>query len=196
MSNINHRLPPGQYIVDDLPVMHEGETPFVDLDAYRFRIFGLVKDEVKLNFSSFSALPRKEISADFHCVTRWTKLDVLWEGVSPLEIMKLIELKSEAKYIMIKSFGGYATNLSLDDFLENDVLFALKLDGEPLPSEYGGPVRLVVPRLYAWKSAKWVTGIEFISENKPGYWESRGYHMRGEPWAEERNGIININDKR
>jgi len=172
--------------------MHEGDIPKIDLDAFRFRIFGLVENEVKMNFMTFQALPRREINADFHCVTKWTKLNVLWEGVPTKEILKLCNPEPSAKYVMISSFGDYFTNLSIEDFLGNDVLFALKLDNELLKPQYGGPIRLVVPRLYAWKSAKWVRGVEFMAENKPGYWESRGYHMRGDPWAEERYGDLNI----
>lgn len=186
MSKEKDRIPPGQYIVNEIPVMHEGNVPDIDFDAYRLHIFGLVENEVKIDFRTLSSLPKSDIKADFHCVTRWTKLDVLWEGVSSNEILQLVKPKPDAKFVMIRAFGGYATNLAMEDFLDVNVLFALKLGGKTLTAEYGGPVRLVVPKLYAWKSAKWVNGVEFMAENNPGYWESRGYHLRGEPWAEER----------
>lgn len=186
MSKVRDRIPPGQYLVKDIPVLHEGDIPNIDPDNYRFRIFGLVDKEVSIDFTTFLNLPQKIVKVDFHCVTRWTKLDLLWEGVPPEEILKLVKIKPEAKYVMIHAYGGYTTNLTIDDFLSDDVLFAFKLEGENLPPEYGGPVRLVVPKLYAWKSAKWVNGVEFMTDNKPGFWECRGYHLRGEPWAEER----------
>ena len=171
MSDEKNRVPPGQYLVKKIPILHEGSIPDIDFDAYRFRLFGLVEKEVKIDFATFSSISRKEIIADWHCVTHWSKLDIRWEGVPTEEIIKLVKLKPGVKSVMIHAFGGYTTNLTLADFLEDDVLFAFKLEGEELSPENGGPIRLVVPKLYAWKSAKWVNGVEFMKENKPGFWE-------------------------
>jgi len=187
MSNEN-RIPPGQFLTEKIPVLHEGEIPHIELDSWRLNIFGLVEEEIEIDFETFKSLQKKLKTSDFHCVTHWSKLNVTWEGIPSTEVVKIARVKPEAKFVMIHSYGGYSTNLSMEDFLSDDVLFALKLEGKELSPEHGYPVRLVVPKLYAWKSAKWVKGIEFMEKNKPGYWESRGYHIRGEPWAEERFG--------
>jgi DMSO/TMAO reductase YedYZ molybdopterin-dependent catalytic subunit len=190
LNDIKSRTPPGQYLVSKMSVLHEGDIPKIDIDSWLLKLFGLVEKEISIDFSTFTKLPQKRITADFHCVEKWSKLDVIWEGVQSLEIIKLVKIKPEAKFVMIHSYGGYSTNISLNDFLSNDVLFATKLNDKTLALEYGFPVRLVVPKLYAWKSAKWVSGVEFIAKDIPGYWESRGYHMRGDPWNEERFGSL------
>lgn len=178
--------PPGQFITEKFPVLTFGAAPKIDLDTWNFKVFGLVDEEFTLGWEQFMNLDKLLVDAEFHCVTQWSKLENTWEGVGFLELMKLIKPKSEAKYVMVHCYGGYSTNLSLDVVLDDDVLFAYNHDGEPLASEHGGPLRFVVPKRYGWKSAKWVNGLEFMSEDKPGFWEVRGYHMEGDPWKEER----------
>jgi len=180
------RIPPGQRAVEKLPVLHVGHLPSIDLSKWTFTVSGLVEKELKLSYAEFIALPRVKVLSDVHCVTGWSKLNNLWEGVSTSEIRKLANLLPEAKFVIVHAFGGFTTNLSLDDFFWSDVLFAINHDGKPLTLEHGHPIRLIVPRLYFWKSAKWVEKIEFTKEDKPGFWESRGYHIRGDPWKEER----------
>jgi DMSO/TMAO reductase YedYZ molybdopterin-dependent catalytic subunit len=183
-----NRVPPGQELTEKWPALHYGSVPKIDIDEWQFRIFGLVEKERSLGYKEFSALPQVKVFSDIHCVTGWSKLDNLWEGVSSGEIRKLVDILPEAKYVMVHAAGGFSTNIPLDDFFQPDVLFALKHDGQPLTEAHGGPVRLVVPRLYFWKSAKWVAGVEFMAENKRGFWEEGGYHIHGDPWKEERYG--------
>ncbi|VEP14814.1 Uncharacterized oxidoreductase YuiH [Hyella patelloides LEGE 07179] len=179
------RVPPGQYLAKGFPVLSYGATPQISQDKWVFKIFGLAKEKT-LGWSDFMALPQHEFTADFHCVTRWSKLDVKWQGIKVLDFMKLVELERKATHILQHCYGGYTTNLTLEDFLLEENFFAHTLDGEALPPDHGGPMRLVVPHLYAWKSAKWINGIEFCNQEKLGFWEKNGYHRRGEPWAEER----------
>ncbi len=149
-------------------------------------ITGLIEERVVLTYSQFTALPQVRVFSDVHCVTGWSKLNNTWDGVSSQTIYDLAKVNSEAKYVLVKSEGGFTANLTLEDFLEEDVLFATGHDDQPLTPEHGGPVRLVVPRLYFWKSAKWATGLEFSDEDRPGFWELAGYHNHGDPWLEER----------
>ena len=181
-----NRVPPGQHLTSKWPVLHYGQASIIDPSKCTFTILGLVEHECKLTFAEFNALPRVTVASDIHCVTSWSKLDNLWEGVSTATIRDLIKIKPEAAFVIVHAAGGFTTNLSLDDLFQPDVLFTLKHDGKPLAPEYGYPVMLVVPRLYFWKSAKWVTGVEFVAEDRPGFWESAGYHNRGDPWKEER----------
>jgi len=183
-----NRLPPGQRLTDKWPVLHYGKVPNIDVKKWTFRITGLVEKERTLTFDEFVKLPQIEVFSDIHCVTSWSRLNNTWEGVSTGTIAEIAGIKPEAKYVMVKGEGGFTTNLPLEDFLNEDALFALKHDGKPLTAEHGGPVRLVVPQLYFWKSAKWVTGIEFKARDDPGFWEKAGYHMHGDPWKEERYG--------
>lgn len=183
-----NRLPPGQHLVDRWPVLHYGGVPNIKPDKWTFRIHGLVEDERTLSYKEFTSLPMVEVFSDIHCVTTWSRYNNLWEGVSTSIIKDLVAIKEEAAYVMVEGENGFTTNLSLSDFFEEDALFALKHDGKPLEAGHGGPVRLVVPRLYFWKSAKWVTGLRFMAENEPGFWERNGYHMHGDPWTEERYG--------
>ncbi len=182
------RIPPGQRISDELIIFHYGAVPDIDVSRWTFKISGLVKKEKTINYLEFMSLPMVKVSSDAHCVTGWSKLDNLWEGVSTGVIGELAGILPEAKFVMIHSVGGFTTNLSLSDFFEPDVLFAARYNDELLAHEHGFPVRLVVPGLYFWKSAKWVVGIEFMEKDKPGFWESHGYHIRGDPWKEERYG--------
>jgi DMSO/TMAO reductase YedYZ molybdopterin-dependent catalytic subunit len=180
------RVPPGQRVVDGWPVLSYGLVPKIDLATWEFRIWGEVEDEVTFTWEEFMALPRTSITSDIHCVTAWSKLDNAWEGVAFREVMKHVRLKPEAHHAMVHSFGGYTTNLPLADLDDDDVLFAYGHNGEDLTPDHGWPLRLVVPKLYFWKSAKWVRGLRFMTDDRPGFWEMYGYHMRGDPWKQER----------
>ncbi|MFH1003245.1 MAG: sulfite oxidase-like oxidoreductase [Chloroflexota bacterium] len=181
-----NRVPPGQKLTGKWPVLHYGGVPGTDISRWRFTITGLVAAERQLSYEEFLALPAVTVFSDIHCVTRWSRLDNLWEGPSSAVIRDLCPILPQARFVMVHSADGYTTNLSLDDFFQPDVLFVLKHNGQPLTPEHGYPLRLIVPRLYLWKSAKWVTGVEFLPEDKPGFWESYGYHNHGDPWLEER----------
>lgn len=183
-----NRVPPGQRVTENWPVLHYGGVPRIDAANWRLRLFGLVEKEQSLSFPEFLALPFVRVFSDVHCVTGWSRLDNLWEGVSPSVLNDLVKIMPEAKFAIIHAAGNFTTNLSLKDLFQDDVLFAIKHNGRPLTPDHGAPVRLVVPRLYFWKSAKWVTGVEFTSEERLGFWESHGYHNRGDPWKEERYG--------
>ncbi len=180
------RVPPGQHLVKEWPILHAGAVSRIDPGNWKFLIFGLVAAETELSYQEFTALPMVKVRSDIHCVTTWTLLDNMWEGVSSGTIRDLCPPLPSAKFVIVHATGNWTTNLSLDDFLQPDVLFALRHNGLPISPEHGAPVRLVVPRLYFWKSAKWVTAIEYSGEDRPGFWESRGYHNRGDPWTEER----------
>jgi DMSO/TMAO reductase YedYZ molybdopterin-dependent catalytic subunit len=180
------RIPPGQYLTEKFPVLTTGPTPKVNLDRWRLRLWGNVAQEVEFTHPQFQDLPRVTIVSDFHCVTRWSMLDSTWEGVHIREIINQIDIVSSTRFVMVHAYGQYTTNLPLADLIDEDVLFATHWNGEPLSIEHGGPVRLVVPKLYAWKSAKWVNGLEFLEYDEPGYWEQAGYHDHGAPWKEER----------
>ena len=180
------RLPAGQKVVEDWPVLTYGGTPRVEPNNWELRIFGLVEREVKLSWEQFTALPRTKVHCDIHCVTSWSHFDNDFEGVSIMELMKHVMPRPEAKAVMVHSFGGYTTNLLLSDLVREDNLLAYKHNGEDLAAPHGGPCRLVVPHLYFWKSAKWVRALEFIPKDMPGFWEQYGYHLRGDPWREER----------
>ncbi len=187
----DQRLPPGQVLTRKWPVLHAGATPhYADLNReWDLYIFGEVESKRRFTWAEFQALPRIRVHADMHCVTRWSKLDNTWEGVATRELVRHITLKPSARFVMVHCEQGFTTNLPLDDFVGEDCLFAMSHNGQPLEPDHGYPVRLVVPRLYAWKSAKWVRGIEFMTHDVPGFWERfehGGYHMRGDPWAEER----------
>ena len=180
------RIPPGQTLTTKWPVLTYGRTPRFDPERWRFRCFGAVEHEVSWTWSEFLALPRVAITSDVHCVTRWSKLDNHWEGVHIREIMSRLAVRPEAKFVLIHADPDYTTNLPLGDLVDDDVLLALKHDGRDLESDHGGPLRLVVPKRYFWKSAKWLRGFEFLDVNPPGFWEQNGYHMHADPWTEER----------
>jgi DMSO/TMAO reductase YedYZ molybdopterin-dependent catalytic subunit len=183
------RLPPGQSRTRKWPVLDAGGPPQIDLERWRFRVSGLVANPISWNWKEFQQLPRVKVFSDFHCVTRWSRLGNLWEGVSTIELVRLAGgALPEAKFVLVSGYdGGWTTNLPLSDFLAEDSLVALLHDGEPLATEHGGPARLLVPRLYAWKSAKWVAGVELLERDRAGFWEKNGYHMHGDPWTEERH---------
>jgi DMSO/TMAO reductase YedYZ molybdopterin-dependent catalytic subunit len=178
------RLPPGQYTVKDFPVLTAGPTPRTPLDEWSFSIEGAVARGSSWSWDEFRALPSETITRDIHCVTKWSKFDTLWEGVS---VDKLLEgIETGAEYISAFCDGGYTTNLPLDDVTGGKAWIAFQFGGEPLEPEHGGPARLLVPHLYFWKSAKWVRGLRLTDEDVPGFWELNGYHNRGDPWREER----------
>lgn len=180
------RLPPGQTLTEKWPVLSYGATPHVDLATWTFRCFGLVDAEVSWTWREFLALPRAESTSDVHCVTHWSRYDNHWTGVAVRELLGRVKIKPEATTVMVHAEQGYTTNVALADLQEDDVLLAYGHDGKDLPADHGGPCRLVVPKLYFWKSAKWVTGFEFLDVNTPGFWEVNGYHLHADPWKDER----------
>ena len=184
-QGMGDRVPPGQFLSNKFPVLTYGSTPVVDLGTWRFRMFGLVENEIELNWDQFTKLTWTTVTADFHCVTQWSSLDNTWEGVSFSDLIALAQPKPEAKFVMAHCFGGYTTNLPLEVVMEEGLL-AHKQDGEPLGEGHGWPLRLIIPSRYGWKSAKWLNGIEFIAEDAPGFWEQRGYNNNADPWKEER----------
>lgn len=185
-ARFGERLPPGQKLTDGWPVLHYGGIPAIELETWKFSIVGLVDSDVTFTWEQFMALPQTTLRSDVHCVTHWSKFENDWTGVHIRELMKHVTLKPEAKHVMVHSYGGYTTNIPLDEFTAEDVLFAHSHNGEPLANEHGWPLRLVVPKLYFWKSAKWVRGLVLMAEEKPGFWEMYGYHIHGDPWTEER----------
>jgi len=179
------RVPPGQFLTTKFPVLTYGPEPKIDIDTWEIRIFGLVEQEITLNWEQFSALQWTTTLAAFHCVTQWSQLDNTWEGVTFSDLIATTGPKPEAKFVMAHCYGGYSTNLPL--FLAMDEgLLAHKRAGDPLGMSHGWPLRLIVPSIYGWKSAKWVNGIELMANDRPGFWEQRGYHNEGDPWKEER----------
>ena len=178
--------PPGQFVTEKFPVLTFGPTPRIPTADWRFKVFGLVEEELSLDWEQFNNLPQVTLDAEFHCVTQWSKLQNTWQGILFTDLMKTITPNPEARYVMAHCYGGYTANVALDVLLDDDVLFAHSHDGKPLTPEHGGPMRLVVPKRYGWKSAKWVNGLEFMEQDAPGFWEMRGYHMEGDPWKEER----------
>jgi DMSO/TMAO reductase YedYZ molybdopterin-dependent catalytic subunit len=182
------RLPPGQIITKKWPVLHYGTVPAVDLSTWRFTVHGVVERPFELGWEELNALPQREVACDIHCVTRWSRYDNVFGGVPVQELLRRGGVRPEGRFALVHAEHGYSTNLPLSDLDRPDNLLALTHDGEPLPAEHGGPVRLLVPHLYFWKSAKWVKGLEILEEDYPGFWEQNGYHMRGDPWGEERFG--------
>ena len=181
------RIPPHQARTKKWPVLDASGPPRVDRQNWRLEVEGLVEAPGSFDWRELKELPRVKVFADMHCVTRWSRLGNLWEGVSTRELFSRVGVRPEARYALVHGYdSGYSTNLPLRDLLEEDVLLADTHDGQPLSAEHGGPVRLVVPRLYAWKSAKWVRGLELLAGDRAGFWENGGYHMRGDPWKEER----------
>jgi len=184
------RIPPGQSRTKKWPILDASGAPAIDLARWRLRLAGLVGKDVEWNWEEFVKLARTKVFADFHCVTRWSRLGNLWEGISTRHLLELAGgARPEARFVIAYGYDrGFSTNLSLADFLADDALVAIQHDGEAISTEHGGPARLIVPRLYAWKSAKWLARIELVEHDRPGFWEANGYHMRGNPWAQERYG--------
>ena len=184
-----HRVPPGQFLTNKFPVLHYGSVPeYRSLSGWDLRIFGQVEKPVRLGWEEVSSLPRLTQTVDIHCVTRWSKLDTTWSGVAWREMLKLVEVKPEATHILAHCEYGFTANLSLDVLDDDDTMLAIEYGGKPLEPDHGYPLRLLVPKRYLWKSAKWLRGIEFMAGDRPGFWERNGYHMEGDPWREERFG--------
>lgn len=187
------RVPPGQTRTRKWPVLQAGPVEHVDRAGWQLEVFGQVGSPVSFTLEQFQQLPRVKVYADFHCVTRWSRLDNLWEGVAMSELLMRAGIKPSARFVVLHALdGGWTTNIPLADFLADDALAADTHDGKPLSDDHGGPVRAVIPRLYAWKSAKWLRAIELTVENRPGHWEREGYHDHGDPWTEERFGSEEI----
>src|SRR2546428_1883059 len=180
------RVPPGQYLTEKWPVLHYGTVPKFEPKTWDLRVFGKVENELKWNWEEFRALDQALVQADMHCVTTWSRLDQRWEGVPFAKIVELAKPTADAKFVIAHSEYGFTANTPIEFCLRDDCLLALRANGEPLTAEHGSPLRLVVPRLYAWKSAKWLRGIEVSAGDKPGVWEKNGYNNRGDPWKEER----------
>jgi len=180
------RLPPGQHLTQDWPVLDLGLTPNVNRERWRLDVYGAVKTPLFWDFAQFSAQPQSTFISDIHCVTTWSRYDNQWEGLSTRALLDACRPKPDARFVSLESYDGYTTNLSLEDFSSDDALLAHTWQGTPIDRDHGGPVRVIVPHLYFWKSAKWLQRIEFREHDKPGYWEVRGYHNRGDPWEEQR----------
>jgi DMSO/TMAO reductase YedYZ molybdopterin-dependent catalytic subunit len=178
------RIPPGQYVVPDFPVLSAGPTPRTPLEEWSFTIQGAVDDAVSWTWEELLALPQETFTTDIHCVTKWSKLDTAWTGVSVDTLLESVS--TEAEYLTVYSDGDYTTNLDLEDVTDGKAWVVHTFDGEPLEAEHGGPARLLVPHLYFWKSAKWVRGFVLTPDDEPGFWEAAGYHNRGDPWREQR----------
>jgi DMSO/TMAO reductase YedYZ molybdopterin-dependent catalytic subunit len=180
------RVPPGQTLVNNFPILDTGYQPDVPLAVWSLRVFGLVENPITLNWHEFLVLPQIHDISDFHCVTRWSQLDMEWQGVQVQELLMRAKLKQNANFATIYGFDGYTTNLPIEALLDDDVLIAHSVHGKPLTREHGGPARMVVPKRYAWKGAKWVKAIELHEADRPGFWEVRGYHNEAFPFEEQR----------
>ena len=188
--SVDARIPQGQSRVSDFPVLDMGIRPQVDRSTWSLRLFGSVGTETTLDWNAFMALPQTKVASDMHCVTRWSQLDMDWEGVPAREPVMLAQPTDEAQFVTMHGLDGYTTNLPLDALLDDDVLVAHRVLGEPLSQDHGWPARLVAPKRYAWKGAKWISGIEFHEKDRPGFWEVRGYHNDADPWKEQRFGFL------
>ncbi|QOZ75915.1 sulfite oxidase-like oxidoreductase [Bradyrhizobium sp. CCBAU 53351] len=180
------RLPPGQHLTKDWPVLDLGVVPPVSRERWRLDVYGAVETPVFWTFAEFAAQKQAHFTSDIHCVTTWSRYDNEWEGLATRELLAACQPREDARFVTLHSYDGYTTNLALEDFAAEDALLAHSWSGQPLTDQHGGPVRLVVPHLYFWKSAKWLQAIEFLTKDAPGFWEVRGYHNRGDPWAEQR----------
>lgn len=180
------RVPPGQYVTNDFPVLSAGPTPRIPLTKWQFTLEQLGREEITWTWDEFMQLPAQEYVVDVHCVTKWSKLDTRWTGVSVDILLEHLTLDPRVMYVMAYSYGGYTTNIPLVEIINGQGFVAYAYEGQPIPPEHGGPARLVVPKLYFWKSAKWVHGLRLMERDKPGFWETFGYHNHGDPWKEER----------
>ncbi len=188
-SGSDERVPPGQFLTEKFPVLHYGSVPvYANLANWDLRVFGLVEQPLRFTWDALMQLPRNDQTVDIHCVTRWSKLDTQWGGIPWREFLKLIKVKPEATHVMAHCEYGFTANIALDILDDDDTMLAYLYDGKPLEPDHGYPLRLLVPKKYFWKSAKWLRGIEFMAGDKPGFWERNGYHMEGDPWREERFG--------
>jgi DMSO/TMAO reductase YedYZ molybdopterin-dependent catalytic subunit len=182
----SERLPPGQKLTNGFPVLDLGVQPDIPLSQWRLKIDGLVARPAQLTWDDLNALPQVEDVSDFHCVTTWSKYDCRWRGVAFTTLYELVQPQPETRFVYFTSYDGYSTNVALEKCLDDDVLIATSFDGAPLPREHGGPARMIIPKLYAWKGAKFVNGITFLAEDKLGFWEVRGYSNTADPWTEDR----------
>jgi DMSO/TMAO reductase YedYZ molybdopterin-dependent catalytic subunit len=180
------RVPPGQYLTEKWPVLHYGSVPRFSPETWNFKVFGLVENPVQLTYQEFRALPSATIRCDIHCVTAWSQLDMSFEGVPVKTVLDLAGVRPEARFVIVHAEQGYETNVPLEYLMADDAVFAHRANGQDLTPEHGWPLRLVIPRLYFWKSAKWVRGLELLAKDRAGFWERNGYHMLGDPWKEER----------
>jgi len=180
------RVPPGQYLTRDFPVLSAGPTPRTPLDRWSFTVDGLVGQSARWTWGELLALPARDYVADIHCVTKWSKLDTRWSGVDVDTLLERVEIDPRARFVLAYCAGGYTTNLPLEDVRGGRAFVAYRYDDQPLDPEHGGPARLVVPHLYFWKSAKWIRGLRLLERDEPGFWEDLGYHERGDPWNEQR----------
>ncbi len=180
------RLPPGQSLTLKWPVLHYGSVPRFDPERWDFRVYGMVEAPMRWGWTEFNRLPKVKHHSDFHCVTRWSRFDNDWEGVSFREVLVHVKLKAGVSHVLVHAEQGYTANIPLADLDREEVLFATHHDGEPLSADHGYPLRLIVPHLYAWKSVKWVRGLEFLDHDEAGFWERNGYHMYGDPFKEQR----------
>ena len=180
------RLPPGQSLTLKWPVLHYGSVPRFDPATWGFQVYGRVESPLKLSWNEFNALPRVQITSDFHCVTRWSRFDNRWDGVAMQEILRRARPKADATHVLVHAEQGFTANVPLADLDRKEVLLATHHNGQPLSGDHGYPLRLIVPHLYAWKSVKWVRGLEFLDHDEAGFWEQNGYHMYGDPWKEQR----------
>lgn len=180
------RLPPGQVLTERFPILHEGDVPRYDMAKWDLKVFGEVEEERTFGYEELLALPRTRVDCDIHCVTRWSKFGTSWEGVRFADFLKLLKVKPEATHVMVHADPDYDTNVPLADLMREEVLLAYRYGGEPLSDKHGGPLRLLVPHLYFWKSAKWIRGFEFMTADRLGYWEQRGFHPYADPFREQR----------
>jgi DMSO/TMAO reductase YedYZ molybdopterin-dependent catalytic subunit len=185
-DEVARRLPPGQYRTEDFPVLSLGPTPHVDLATWKFTINNGPRPLASWNWADFEALPRTPMQRDIHCVTKWSKFDTRWEGVTIDDLFAAAGITPPTAYLLAQSYDGYDTNLPVADLVGGKAMIATRFDGAPIEAEHGGPARLLVPHLYFWKSAKWVKGLRFTERDEAGFWELRGYHMYGDPWREQR----------
>jgi DMSO/TMAO reductase YedYZ molybdopterin-dependent catalytic subunit len=187
--SVDERVPPGQFLTEKFPVLHYGSVPiYQNLDKWDFRVFGLVEESLRLTWNDLMKLPTMTQTVDIHCVTRWSKLDTTWTGIPWRDLMKLIKVRPEATHTMAHCEYGFTANVPLEVLDDDDTMLAFRYDEKPLEPDHGYPLRLLVPKKYFWKSAKWLRGIEFMAGDKPGFWERNGYHMEGDPWKEQRFG--------
>ena len=185
-SDTENRLPKGQALTERFPILHEGEVPTYQLEEWSFRIFGEVEKEVVLTYQDILDMPQTTVTSDIHCVTRWSKFDTSFTGVLVKDFLKELKINPTGSFVMIHGDHDYTANVLLEDLLDDNVLLAHSYNGEKLTNKHGWPLRLVLPKLYFWKSVKWIRGFEFMKENKPGFWEQNGFHMNGDPFKEER----------
>ncbi len=180
------RLPPNQVATLKWPVLHYGSVPRFDPERWDFRVYGAVDEPARWDWNAFNKLPKSTMTSDFHCVTRWSRFDNHWKGVRVVDVLDMLRIKPEAKFVLVHAEQGYTANVPLEDMMRENALLATHHDEEPLTADHGYPVRLVVPHLYGWKSVKWVRGFEMLERNVAGFWEQNGYNIYGDPWKEQR----------